>query len=233
MGAVGLPARGTKHRTDPPATSVRFAAIRLVPAAVVLWALIAGLGLILTHALAKTSFERWDGSVDRWFAGHRSDTWNTTTHLVSFMAETLPVIAIGLVFFVGLRLRLGRWRESLFLAVVLAGEVAMFVCATLVIHRARPAVKHLDSAPPTSSFPSGHTAAAVALYGGLLVIAWCSSQRRWLRALATFLAIVIPIAVAFARLYRGMHFPTDVMASALLGVLWLGVTARVLMVDRR
>lgn len=208
---------------------VRAAALRLVPAAILIWAAIAGLGLILTHLLAKTSFERWDGSVDRGFASHRSGAWNAITHVMASMAETLPVVAIGLVFFVGMRIVLGRWRESVFLAVALAGEVTMFVCATLVIHRPRPAVAHLDEAPPTSSFPSGHTAASVALYAGLAVIVWCCSQRGWLRALAAALAVVVPIAVAFARLYRGMHYPTDVAAGALLGLLWLGVTARVLL----
>ncbi|MFN2518867.1 MAG: phosphatase PAP2 family protein [Jatrophihabitantaceae bacterium] len=233
MSAVGVPAREVGHGQDRPAPAVRFAAVRLIPGAVLLWGLIAGLGLILSHLLAKTAFERWDGSVDRGLATHRSRTWNTVTHVLASMAETLTVIAIGLVFFVGMRIVLGRWRESLFLAVALIGEVTIFVCATLVIHRARPSVPHLDSAPPTSSFPSGHTAAAVALYVGLAVIAWCASNRRWLRALATLFAIALPIAVGFARLYRGMHYPTDVMAGALLGALWLAITARVLLVERR
>lgn len=223
----------TGNGADQPAISVRSAAVRLVPGAVVVWALIAGIGLLLTHALAKTSFERWDGSVDRWLAHHRSGTWSTTTHVVSSTAETLPVIVTGLVLFVALRIGLGRWRESLFLAAALIGEVTIFVCATLVIHRARPAVKHLDSAPPTSSFPSGHTAATMALYGGLAVIVWCCTRRGWLRAVVTVLAIVVPIAVALARLYRGMHYPTDVMGGLLLSVLWLALTARVLLVARR
>ncbi|PZS14518.1 MAG: phosphoesterase PA-phosphatase [Pseudonocardiales bacterium] len=233
MSAVKVPARDVRHGRERPATAVRFAAVRLIPAAVLVWALIAALGLILTHLLAKTAFERWDGSVDRGLAGHRSHTWNTITHVLASMAETLPVIVIGLVFFVGLRIVLGRWRESLFLALTLIGEVTIFVCATLVIHRARPAVAHLDQAPPTSSFPSGHTAASVALYAGLAVVVWYASDRGWLRALAILFAVAIPIAVAFARLYRGMHYPTDVMAGALLGALWLGITARVVLVKDR
>src|SRR3712207_7042639 len=86
--------------------------------------------------------------------------------------ETITVIAIGLVAFVLLRVRLTRWREPVYLAVTLIGEVTIFVSTTLLVDRARPPVRHLDSAPPTSSFPSGHTAASVALYGGLAVLAW-------------------------------------------------------------
>ena len=102
-----------------------------------------------------------------------------------------------------------------------------------MIDRRRPAVPHLDSAPPTSSFPSGHVAAAVALYGALAVVVCLSSRRGWLRAAAIVLAIGIAIAVGLSRLYRGMHFPTDVLGGALLSVLWLTATALVLMRDRR
>jgi membrane-associated phospholipid phosphatase len=233
MDTVGLRTHGTGSRADRPAESVRSAAIRLVPAAVLLWAALAGVGYVLTHVLKDTAFYDWDGSVNRWFARHRSGTWNTATHYITFCAETLTVIAIGLVFFVGMRIVLGRWRESLFLAVALLGEVTIFVCTTFVVHRDRPAVTHLDSAPPTSSFPSGHTAASVALYVGLAIIAWSASDRRWLHTLATVAAIAVPVLVALSRLYRGMHFPTDVMAGALLGLVWLAVCARVLLVQRR
>jgi len=233
MSAVDLRSDQGRRAPDRPAATMRFAASRLVPAAVALWGLMAGSGLLLTHPLADTSFEKWDGSVDRWFARHRGDPWTTLTHYVSSMVETLPVIVIGAVFFVALRIGLRRWRESLFLAVALIGEVSIFVCTTLVIDRARPAVAHLDAAPPTSSFPSGHTAASVALYGALAVITWCCTQRGWLRAVATLLAVVVPVAVALSRLYRGMHFPTDVLAGALLALLWLTITARVVLTGRR
>lgn len=233
MGTIGLPARVTRPKADGPGAEVRFAAVRLVPAAALLWALLAGVGYVLTHALTDTAFYDWDGWVNRWFSRHRSGTWNTATHLVTFCAETLTVIGVGLVFFVGLRIALGRWRESLFLAVVLAGEVTIFVCTTFVIDRDRPNVTHLDSAPPTSSFPSGHTAASVALYAGLALIAWHAANRGWLRTLATAGAILIPVLVALSRLYRGMHYPSDVLAGALLGCVWLAICTRVLLADRR
>jgi undecaprenyl-diphosphatase len=233
MGAVSLHTRVTRPGAERPGAAVRSAAARLVPAAVLLWALLVGAGFVLTHWLTDTSFHDWDGWVNRWFARHRSGTWNTLTHLVTFSAETFTVIGIGLLFFVGMRLVLGRWRESLFLAVVLVGEVTIFVSTTFVIDRHRPQVAHLDGAPPTSSFPSGHTAASVALYGGLAVIAWSASNRGWLRKLAVAGAIAIPVLVALSRLYRGMHFPTDVMFGALLAAVWLYVCARVLLVERR
>ncbi|HZC53338.1 MAG TPA: phosphatase PAP2 family protein, partial [Mycobacterium sp.] len=171
--------------------------------------------------------------VNRWFAGQRSSTWNSVTHWLTYAAETMTVIAVGLVFFAGLRIALGRWRESLFLAVALAGEVTIFVLTAMMIDRHRPAVQHLDDAPPTSSFPSGHTAAAVTLYGALAIIALRVSTRAWLRTLAVVVAVALPVCVALARLYRGMHYPTDILGGAVLGLAWLIVTWTVILRGRR
>jgi membrane-associated phospholipid phosphatase len=207
--------------------------VRLLAAALVLWGVLCGVGYLLTHPLHDTAFERRDAWANRWLAGHRDATWNTVTHWLTYLAETMTVIGIGLVFFVGLRLALGRWRESMFLAAALAGEVTIFVATTLVIDRNRPPVPHLDDSPPTSSFPSGHTAAAIALYGALAIIALRVSGRAWLRTLAVIVAVALPVCVALARLYRGMHFPTDVLGGALLGIAWLVVTWVVILRGRR
>ena len=209
----------------------RLAAVRLISAAVLVWALLAGLGYLLTRQVEHTAFARWDLSVDRWFAGKRTRSWNTVTQVGSHLAETVTVITVGVILFFALRVILGRWRESVFVAITLIGEVTIFGCTTLVISRGRPDVAHLDPAPPTSSFPSGHTAAAVTLYGAIAIVIWVASRQVWLRALAVVLAVVVPIAVGFSRLYRGMHFPTDVLGGVLLGVLWLSATAFVLLRD--
>lgn len=230
VGAFTATAPSSRRSTF---AQARGAAARLVLAAAVLWGVLCGAGYLLTHQLKGTSFEDWDAAVNRRLARNRTDTLNTVTHWLTYCAETLTVIAIGVLFFVGLRIVLGRWRESMFLAVALAGEVTVFVLTTLMIDRDRPPVSHLDSAPPTSSFPSGHTAAAVALYAGLAIVAFHVSRRPWLRTLALIVAFAMPACVAFARLYRGMHFMTDVLGGALLSIVWLTITWAVILRTRR
>jgi undecaprenyl-diphosphatase len=95
------------------------------------------------------------------------------------------------------------------------------MATTLLIDRPRPTVTQLDTAPPTSSFPSGHTAAAVCFYGAIAAIVIWHSRHRWLSAVAVFVCAAIPLTIAGSRVYRGMHYPTDVLAGALLGVIWL------------
>lgn len=229
MTAAGSGGTATAGSRRGVAAEIRGVLVRLVLGAAVLWALLCGAGYLLIHPLHDTAFERWDGSVNRQLASDRSSFWNTVTHWLTYGAETVTVVAIGALFFVGLRLLLGRWRESMFVAAALAGEVTIFVLTTLVIDRHRPPVPHLDSAPPTSSFPSGHTAAAVALYAALAMIAVRATRRGWLRAIALAVAVLMPLCVAAARLYRGMHFPTDVMAGAVLASVWLAITWAVIL----
>jgi undecaprenyl-diphosphatase len=120
------------------------------------------------------------------------------------------------------------WRPLVVLAVLLAGELAVFLTAAALIDRPRPAVPHLDGQlPPTSSFPSGHTAAALCLYGGVAALVVAGSRRPW-RWVAPALAVLLVLVVAAARLYRGAHYPTDVLTSALFAGTWLLVTLRVL-----
>jgi len=158
--------------------------------------------------------------------------WNTATLVGTTLAQTETVIAVTAVVVLVLRWRLGRWRESLFLIAVMGGELAVFLSVTAVVHRARPPVARLDPAPPTSSFPSGHTAAAVALYGGIAILALWIYGRRPATVLASILLACVPVYVGFSRLYRGMHYPSDVLAGALLGGAWLIIVSTTLLPRR-
>jgi undecaprenyl-diphosphatase len=49
------------------------------------------------------------------------------------------------------------------------------------------------------------------------------STKRWVSVVAVLICAAVPLTIAVSRVYRGMHYPTDVMAGALLGALWLTV----------
>lgn len=199
---------------------------RLLAAAVLLYGLLALTGLLLTHVLNHSAVARDDQSVSRWFAGQRTPTLNSLTHLGSMLSDTATAIAVTAVLVVALRLWRGRWRESAAVVIAIVGELTIFLGVTSTVHRTRPSVPHLDPAPPTSSFPSGHTGAAVSLYVGLAVILVLASRGSAHRAVPVLLAVVVccvPVVVGLSRLYRGMHFLTDVLAGAVAGGLWMAM----------
>jgi undecaprenyl-diphosphatase len=196
-------------------------ALYLIGWAALLIAVFAGLGYFLTHVGAHDVVGRTDHATERWFARDRTTELNHVTHYTTYLGETITVIIVGLILAVVARFLWKRWREPVLVVVALVGEVSIFVTVTLLIDRHRPPVSHLDAAPPTSSFPSGHTAASVVLYLLLALLLSYRTHSGAVRKLLWTLAILVPIVVALSRLYRGMHYPTDVASGALLGGAWL------------
>jgi membrane-associated phospholipid phosphatase len=197
----------------------------LMGAALVVLAIWTAVGWLAAKFLGDDFLGRFDRGVSRTLARGRTPELNDFTHYLTYLSETVTVIAVGAVVFVGARLAWKRWRESLFVLAVLVGEVSIFVGVTALVDRNRPPVRHLDAAPATSSFPSGHTAAAVALYGAIALLASERARSRALVWIVAAAAVLIPVAVAAARMYRGMHFLTDVVAGAALGAVWLFISA--------
>ena len=108
-------------------------------------------------------------------------------------------------------------------AAVACGLVLDLVSCNLLLKplvgRIRPfavntAVELLVKAPLDASFPSGHTAASFAAVFALKA----AGSPLWKPALA------VAVVIAFSRLYLYVHWPSDVLAGALLGaaVGWAG-----------
>jgi undecaprenyl-diphosphatase len=201
-------------------------ALFLLAWAVVLVLVLTGIGWVLSHVVQNDAMGRADAGVSRWFARERTGDLNDVTAVTSAIGGTLTITILAVLSVAVAAFVWRRWREPMLVAVAVAGEVAIFLVVTLLVDRQRPPVKHLDAAPPTSSYPSGHTAATIALWGALAVLASERARSALVRGIFLALAFGLPLLVASSRLYRGMHFLTDVLGGALLGGLWLVATVR-------
>jgi membrane-associated phospholipid phosphatase len=175
-------------------------------------------GLLVTRVLVHVHGVASD---DEWLVGflarHRSTGLTDASLVGSIMAGgvVLPIIAAC----AALIAAVGRhWRLAAFLACALAVESGSYRATTLVIHRHRPAVHRLESLPVNASYPSGHTAAAIAVYCGIAYLVTSRMANGGARVVVWTLAVLIPIFVAFARMYRGMHHPLDVLGGVLIGI---------------
>ena len=227
------PARSRAVPVQPrPVGDRKTVAVRLIGGAVALWALLFLIGLLVTHVLAPGHGQSADLNVDVWFAAHRTGFWNPLTAFGSRLADTTTAIAVTVVVVLLLRWRLRRWYESWIVFAAITGELLVFLAVTATVNRPRPPVVLMDAAPPTSSFPSGHTAAAVALYGAIAILVLWVYRRRAGARVAAIVLFCIPIVVGLSRLYRGMHYPSDVLIGALGGGLWLAVVMTTLLPRR-
>lgn len=184
---------------------------------VLLWAV----GWPLIYADALSWVRDVDASVSADIAAARSPIGEEISAYGSSLADTLACIGVLIIVATTLRLWLRRWFEAVILAAAIAGELVIFLAVTGVIPRERPAVELLDPAPPTSSYPSGHTAAAVALYGCIAVLIVRLLRPLWLAVPLVTLLWLVPMAVGSARIYRGMHHLSDVVVGMVGGGIWL------------
>jgi membrane-associated phospholipid phosphatase len=191
--------------------------------------LLLGIGLLLTKVFEHDSWLTAENHVNTDLAHHRTATGNDISYVGSGLGNTAAIIGALAVVAIVLVIVMRKWRPSIFLVVAVAGQALVFFLVQLAVKRPRPHVHRLDSGIPTSSYPSGHTGAATALFvGSALLIAWYV-RRRWIRTLSIVVLVAVPLLVAVSRLYRGAHHPTDVLAAYLNGSITLLIAAGVIL----
>ena len=152
----------------------------------------------------------WELDVLQWFDSVHGPVLDPLMVGITYSATS------GLVWFVlGFLMTCSRrWRRCgvSFIVSVIAAYILVDVVLKPMVCRDRPFdVSDFDllvPAPDSWSFPSGHTASAFAGATALLI-----HSRRWGVA-----AMVYAALVGISRLYLCVHWPTDVVAGALLGI---------------
>jgi membrane-associated phospholipid phosphatase len=104
----------------------------------------------------------------------------------------------------------GRWEQWLICALLGPFAIALNYAIKLAVKRPRPVLEGLPplgGAPSSLSFPSAHTTSSFAV-----ATAMCRVDP------ATSAAFVVALALSLGRPYLGMHYPSDVLVGAFLGV---------------
>src|SRR3954468_15828785 len=152
-----------------------------------------------------------------WVLQHQSSGARAVMQAASRFGDWPEHVAVGLIL-VGIAYWRGskRWTRifaAMLIACALAGISARVV--KVATGRARPNVQTEAgwNGPQLSSrynaFPSGHTAASTAFFATLAFASW--------RVGAGFL--LVPLLIAFSRMYVAAHYLSDVVAAALIGAM--------------
>lgn len=134
--------------------------------------------------------------------------------LITYTGSELTAII-----FTGTLLWLYHHREMVYFwgaAASFLGAISVNSLVKIIFARPRPLVFLPVTVARTLSFPSGHTVAAVSLYGYLAYLLWKKGVRGWAMLLAGW---IIPVGIS--RIYLGMHYPSDVIGGLALGGIWL------------
>lgn len=200
-----------------PENPVRVFVVALLTSYALLVTAMVFLGLTLIYVVLPTANLDDDERVSQWLADHRTSDQEHLSWIGSTFAGGLVIpVVIGLCLLVFAIKR--RWLLAAFVLFAVALESGTYRATSMIVERNRPDVQRLEGLPVDASYPSGHTAASIALYGGLLLLLCSRIRNRALWIAALLVGIAIPLFVGWARAYRGMHHVTDVGAGVLMGI---------------
>jgi membrane-associated phospholipid phosphatase len=174
------------------------------------------LGLVLVDGvLAIGDLADRDAAVNDWLADNRTLFLDRLTGFLSWIMDGPRAVALTIAIVVLFAVR-HRRSAAMLVAVGLPLEAAAFITVNQLVGRPRPDVPKFSGVPSTSSFPSGHVAATLVVFGALALIAPARRNGKANR-LFVWLAVLVTIGAAFSRVYRGLHHVTDVAAGMALG----------------
>jgi len=178
------------------------------------------LGLAVLTALAGIGLRAWapgfDAQAMQAIAGGRDATLTSIAWVVTEAGSFVLLAPLSIAF-----LLLRRWKrpaDDVALLVIAAGSALLPFVVKLIVARPRPTIGNLSHLS-SLSFPSEHTTQAAAIYLAIAIMLSQTLARGW-REAAIAIGVVIALAVAWSRVYLGLHYPTDVAAGLVLGWSW-------------
>ena len=191
---------------------------------VILNAALVLVGTFIARASIAAPVRRIDQSTSAWLADHRNGRVDDVTAFMSRSADTEFII--GLIVVISACVAIARsWSLLWLVPLAMTIEITTFGIVNTIVRRGRPDVPRLGSTPATSSFPSGHAAATIVCWLGAAVLLWWAGRCGWARCVGV-IGAVMTATVSFSRVYRGMHYTSDVVFGIAMGLVALWIATR-------
>ena len=179
-----------------------------------------GYAVLAADVVHGGPFSEVDAEVAEWVV-RSMPTWvewlaRPFTWLGGVVGITIVVTAVTVVL-----LRRGLWREAVVLVVVTLGSQVLVLSAKAGYERERPDVGSAIDLPSSFSFPSGHAATGIAVFGLLGLLASIYARTRAARIAAVVAGFALGAAIGASRVVLNVHYLSDVLAGACLGFAWL------------
>lgn len=169
--------------------------------------------LVLALGVWQETDFAWDASLMKSIHERRTDGLDSLMKNVTRTGETQVA---GMATLVVLWQRRRERVAALILAVTIGGMVMLNSRLKIVFERPRPDFFTPLTPAGGYSFPSGHTSVAIVVYGLLAVWLWRREQYGLAMLVSGWVGLV-----GLSRVYLGVHFPSDVLGSITLGVVWI------------
>jgi undecaprenyl-diphosphatase len=173
-----------------------------------------------SHVIDKQVF--WfDISIFRLLYPLRNPLLTNSMFGITFLGSGtfLTIAAVGVIGYLYWK---NHKRTSLtFLFLLLSGTELNFLLKN-IFHRARPEFYPLVN-EPSYSFPSGHAMNSFIFYTALSFFIFNRLQNKRLKPVLILISAILILLIGLSRIYLGAHYPSDVLAGFIAGLLWFAV----------
>lgn len=175
---------------------------------------------IMLCVLIKTNLiNNFDNIMYSFITKGMNDTLTTIYKCITFLGSTGFIILLC-VFFLILFILLKKKNYGIVITVVLIISTIVNNVLKIIFARVRPDVLKIVF-EDSYSFPSGHTMAAVSMYGILMYLVLKSNINKRIKIALSIVLSIIPVLVAVSRVYLGAHFISDVCGAFLVSIILL------------
>ena len=203
------------HRPDALTTEIPVPSTMLLRSrATVVVSLIAAVALTVGAATEPAWLQAIDESLSEWIRGWgQHDFFRIVTNFGSINGALL--LSVGAAVLIWKRCR----PMALAFPGVIVAAIALDLTLKVIVDRDRP----MDTLVGTNlgSFPSGHVITAVVVLGVLAPALWIATKNKTVFWASVVLLMVGVTLVGLSRVNLGAHWPSDVVASVLIGVAML------------
>ena len=172
-------------------------------------------------ATGNTIFFPWEVSLMEWLQSHIGNAGISIISFFSMFGEELFLILIlGFIYWsydkklgrtMGLSAIMGLTWNTMAKNIVLRRRPYFDHEGIKILRVVDPEADIYDISAQGYSFPSGHSTNVATVFSSLAI----NLRKRWV----TVVAITIPLLTGFSRIVVGAHYPTDVLAGWLLGLI--------------
>jgi membrane-associated phospholipid phosphatase len=174
----------------------------------------------LTEELAENQLTGFDNVVTEFVISLRSDSLTSLMVFVTQVGTQTGYLIIVTLLAIYFFLRHRSWKFIVQTVAVLLLASLCNVALKQFINRARPSIEHLVNVY-SLSYPSGHAMSAMSFYGFLIFLTFRYEMNHKVRVTISILLALLIAGIGISRIYLGVHYPSDVLAGFIGGLIWV------------
>lgn len=138
-----------------------------------------------------------------------------------------PFLICAYLFLIGFYFFTKRFRIGVDVIIIASSSSLLMFVLKVIFHRQRPDLPIIHSLN-TYSFPSGHALSSFIFCSTLITIVRNTNWKKIYKRITTILLLLLSLCIGSSRIVLRAHYPTDVIASFCLGIVWVIVSVWIL-----